>query len=197
MKTKFKDIPEYYVQFFKVLEVFKSCGLNSSFLDGGALLGVIRSGEFIGTDKDIDIGCYYSELQSIKQNGKFFKLILSMRNLGYAIEVHDEHQVYFRKYDPRTSTRYKVDIFAFEAYEEIFWHKGWSGVLVYPKECLEVLKEFKFKGKTILIPSNVRLFLATVYGESWNIPNPLFKKPEDYKNYFAVSSIKEVPNIGK
>jgi hypothetical protein len=80
-------------EFVRVLEELDSVGLEY-WLDAGSLLGVIRSGALLPWDKDIDLGCWVSQIP------KLGPAVAAFRRRGYNVRLHryrgDLYQVKLR-----------------------------------------------------------------------------------------------------
>lgn len=185
----FRSVPDYFNEFKLVLDGLHEAGLKNVFLDGGTLLGAIREQNFILHDLDIDMGCYNTDFRVFIKSPEYKKLYTKLHADGYSLDSPDELTLKFTKFSKDGKTRYKMDLFAFVKAEEYYWHKCFGGIMTYPLECLDTLVPYNFKSIEVLIPNNVELFLSTVYGPTWKIPNFNFKKPFNYGNYHRLDDM--------
>jgi len=148
-----------------------SLNMPKPFLISGTLLGLVREGKFIGWDKDIDVGIFCTK-------EKAFEIEKEFRKSKY-FEV--------RKLDLTTDRiRIKhlcgasIDIFPhyLDKNNAKVWHDGaatrwWNSPFT--------IKETKFLGKKVWIPSNPELYLDENYG-NWRIPVKNFDARLDAPN---------------
>lgn len=192
LNKSFKDVPDYHEEFKVVLSTIKNYGLKDIFLDGGTLLGAIREGTYLRHDMDIDLGCYWPDMNLLVYSKSFPAFTFAMRNMSYSVEKKDDQTLKLIKFSNDGKYRYKIDLFGFARTDAYYWHKCFGGIMTYPVECLDTLDNFKFKDVDVLIPHNVDKFLANVYGDSWRTPNPNFKKPFEYKNYHRLDEMQHL-----
>jgi hypothetical protein len=145
--------------------------LPTPFLISGTLLGLVREGNFIGWDKDIDVGIFcnkekLAEIETELRTNKLFvlrKLDLTTDRIrikhisGAGIDV-------FPHYPDENSNK--------------IWHDGaatkwWNSPFT--------IKETKFLGEKVWIPSDPELYLDENYG-NWRIPVEIFDARLDAPN---------------
>jgi len=179
--------PNVIKDFDLILKVTKELNVRI-FLEGGVLLGAIRNKDFLYHDNDFDFGIYRSEFPSERKDG-FIKALTSKEMIFKGFEAPcfaervefapREHMMKFwSKY-----AKWNVDFFIFEKTDNEYYHKGWGGYFHFPLECLDTLDEIDFLGYKVLVPHNPELYLETLYGKTWRIPNPGFKKNGIKKDY--------------
>jgi len=145
------------------------------WLDGGILLGIYRDKKLIEGDSDLDIGIY---VDTIKNPKKKKQLINLLKDLNWSLLLDQESRLKFKHNTSNTG----FDFWIFNKANEFYWHRAWGVCFYFKLECLNTLTKFKCNDFNYFIPSNPETYLADLYGEQWRIPNPNFKKPEDYKN---------------
>ena len=164
-------IPKYHIEgpinkenAFKLLtiitEVFEK---NNIFFMPmwGTLLGIIRNGDFIDHDDDVDLMMEYSDedklyeaLHELKEKGVFLckqfhgKIYTFVSSDGIICDIDVLRKTIFPY-----SIRYYMLLDRFR-----------------PKYLFGKYKKIDFKGLKVNIPENTNEFLSYFYGESWRIP---------------------------
>ena len=167
------DHQEILTTLFKITQELTKNNIKY-WLDGGTLLGLYRDGKIMEHDNDVDLGVFYNtDTTQVK------KIIL---NLGYPIENEKEgRKLTFR------CPKFSIDIWGFYGEnEKQYWHRAWGVGFYFKKEILDNLVLLTIDNMSFYIPSNTETYLYEIYGEGWKVPNPNFRKPEDYKNYKSV-----------
>ena len=149
------------------IQIMTSLGVHW-WLEAGTCLGAIREGNFIGYDRDIDIGVFGTEkVNEIKKEfkSKGFKLYhaFGKPENGYEISL--------------IRNDVKLDIFFF--YEDknrnIWWHSAWLRdkqlFLDFNKYLFTNLKEIDFLGIKVNVPNPPEKYLVERYGDNWRIPD--------------------------
>jgi phosphorylcholine metabolism protein LicD len=161
------------------------------FLEGGTLLSAIREKTFIAHDHDFDFGLLRSEFPP-EMKDIFIKALTSKKLTfkGFEAPCFAERPEYARReHMMKFWSKYahwNTDFWIFEKTDKEYYHKGWGGYFHFPLECLDTLDEIEFLGMKILVPHNPELYLETLYGKTWKIPLPGFKKngiKKDYGNW--------------
>jgi len=146
------------------------------FIAYGTLLGAIRNKKLISHDDDIDL-IYISNKSSRKEIFLERERIAKfLENKNYRVWRHSGN-FHVRKQNEASSA---LDIFP-------SWvvNNKWS---VYPfiiesidiKEILPI-KQVELEGYLLPSLNNTELFLKSIYGDKWRIPDPLFR--HNFKNY--------------
>ncbi len=129
----------------------------------GGLLGLIREGNFIKWDKDIEVACLNKNEQQNYMKMKDVKKELIKKGFKIVNSSHLSHYDFFI----RNGERIEINWFTKIGNE---WIK--KNLIRYPSHYFDNLGEIKFLGTTFKIPSNVEDFLKKTYGKNWRIPNP-------------------------
>ncbi len=107
-------------QFSDVLDVLRQCGVEY-WVDAGTLLGVMREGGLVDWDRDIDVGCWSSELPALK------RVTEAMVDRGYSVRknVYGEQlqRLYFRPSLRGLSGGARtVDVSIYRRHGEVAWN---------------------------------------------------------------------------
>lgn len=120
----------------------------SYWIDSGTLLGLVREGDLIEKDNDIDISIWNKHEQDL------IKLLPYMRHLGYTVIVSKYYGMTYRYklISYRAAQSIEIDIAIFREYQDYAWCPGGfpayqPGTLTsLPQRFLEKLSRFqKFK----------------------------------------------------
>ena len=138
-------------------------------LYAGALLGYVRDGALIGHDDDIDVAIYLGDHPAADIPALW---------IGYKTALHDKGLI-AENSSPNKSSIFKltndlgIDVDLFPCWT----CNGRFSVFPYSLDALETgdifpLKPFSDAG--LGLPSNPQSLLRQSYGESWQVPDPLF-----------------------
>lgn len=122
----------------------------------GTTLGIIREGDFISHDEDIDIGL------SEEYRSRFLSLLPELRKMGFELCRFDRRDLYSIMRDGEY-----IDLYFFRPYGEK--HVVCSG-LILMREFIDNLRPIRFRGEEYLIPSDHERYFVEEYGEDWRTP---------------------------
>ncbi len=144
------------------------------FVISGTFLGLIREGDFLKHDVDIDIGIHFKDLlfdeiiSKIKKSKLFFIKKIEYLNQGYFINdkyLHsDKKKLVLIKVIHKTGLN--IDLFIHYNEQEICWHG--SSCFRWDNHLFE-LKGYCLNEIEVLGPKNAELYLTENYGK-WRIP---------------------------
>lgn len=169
---------------WKLLALMCENGVHM-FPSSGTLLGIVRDGQLMSWDKDIDVGLPFSEMDRavniIKNNG----WVEANNSFGYINPRAFIHQ----------ESGLTVDLVGFTIDKET--HKPLAGMWIagIPKEWNRLLqfeniklvrKKDPFFKKDIWFPEDPECFLETVYG-NWKVPDKDFDSVVRAKNLISFS----------
>ncbi len=130
------------------------------WLDWGALLGAVRSGEFIPWDNEVDIGILERDLDA------FRSLVPAIEREGYAVDLDHLPGVISVAYSPVNRIYAEVRAWKLEdglltsdEIEELFSWPGMYGRSAIPARYLEDLETVTLYGRSFPAPSPVHEFL--------------------------------------
>ncbi len=149
------------------------------FVDFGTLLGLVRGGELLSWDYDIDFGLV------INERFTWADLEKAMKEIGYRLD----HQ--FRHEGIVTEQTYRKSNILVDFFDHFPCGEDKTGYYVYVTEPnyeyefpnqlharyyttvkIAESKELLLPGGMIHIPDNAEEYLECVYGQTWKTPNP-------------------------
>jgi len=137
------------------------------FVDYGTLLGIVREGDLLSWDEDIDF-------KILNTDSNKFRGILN--------EYADLNGYLFEKDILRLTISKEGFKDFYIDFEEIYLKNNnyISKRCIFPNYFFEKNEEIEYCGENIKVPSNHQEYLRYVYGDDWNIPKQNFTF-EDYK----------------
>lgn len=186
--------------FFGLLDLLESIN-TPIFAISGTMLGIIREGDFLAHDYDIDIGVFESNLDivsfkyAIEQSKDYF-----IKKCDYPAFRCESEQggVYSRRRVPTLikighRTGIHTDLFVHIQNDEVCWHgsslHGWVNTPF-------TLTPVKFFGRDVLVPNNYDLYLTENYGD-WRVPVSEFNCSTGTPNTSVTNSCKTLCYITK
>lgn len=137
------------------------------WLTDGTLLGCYREGRILPHDKDADLGAFISEfsqdiLDAFDQAGWELAHVYGEIDCGLQLSYRKESA--------------KVDLFFFYQEGDRYWHGAWKSeqrgkfrnLIKYYYQPFE-FREMDFLGFRFTVPADTEKYLATKYGEGWNV----------------------------
>jgi len=149
------------------------------FLDAGALLGIVRDGDLIPWDDDLDISIPVTELPKLR------KLYFKLRTRGWRVtedSVMPVNWPVWRKDDPRSIKirnrnilffgrgRIVMDVTLTYKHAGFYWRGAMGKIWRIPGQYYDRHDLIEYAGKQIRIPYRVEQYLTFLYGD-WKIPN--------------------------
>jgi hypothetical protein len=149
----------------------KSIGVDF-FLAYGTLLGILRDGDLLPYDKDMDVGLFY--------NGDKAELIKKLSLFGFVCPYliylnEDDINLNISLFHEKTGIGIDLFFFRNSPYDE-FFESGFNHLpcpLIWKFRKFE-LEYFKYLDIDWKIPFPVNLFLEDIYGSKWKTPDPNF-----------------------
>jgi lipopolysaccharide cholinephosphotransferase len=132
----------------------------------GSLLGLIREGDLIDTDTDIDVMCIFKDYNHWKEHYKFGYVIEDMKKKGFYVPD--------RNFSPMTDIGFtrggeKIEIWIFNDIDD---EKIYNNIVRFPAHYFNPLDEIDFLGTKFKIPNNPKSFLEHTYGPTWTEKRP-------------------------
>lgn len=132
----------------------------------GTLLGLIREGDLISYDTDVDVACLVEDFPSWKDYYKFGYVIQDLEKEGFYVpdrRFAPWHWICFIRGGE------KIEIWMLQKIDS---ERIYDQIVRYPAHYFENLKEIEFLKTKWKIPNNSESFLEYTYGKKWKIPNP-------------------------
>jgi len=157
-------------------EVLDKYSIPFVFIFGG-LLGLIRQGDFIPYDTDLDVACFNEFTR--KDHWKMSKVKKELKEKGFYIADNNEcylHNDFFIRNGE------KIEIWWFDKIDDE-WIFG--NTVRYPAYFFDKTVDIDFLGTKVKVPFNAEEFLERTYGKNWKTPNPkanyLNQNPKEVK----------------
>ena len=198
-QKKSEILQRYGVETIKVVETALS-NYHEDFVyfaDFGTLLGIVRNGNFIQWDDDLDYGFILDDKFSWDDFEKHMAQYDLRKIREFSLLGKITEQTYKR--DGLT-----IDFFAktyenneFVAYlffkKQAYWYKSKNDFHVQKRTHTPAkgTKQIPFLGTYVTIPANEEEYLERIYSSNWRIPNPHFAVDTTDKN------IEELDVLGK
>ena len=136
------------------------------WLEGGSLLGAVRSGDIIPWDSDVDLGIYAVDVEKCPQL-KSSRWQTLEDSKGFVWQKASEGNFYRVHYS--TANNLHVDIFPFHSKNGMMarlgaWNTGHRQDVDFPEHFLKPFSSVMFVGVTATAPNNVRDFLEFKFG---------------------------------
>jgi len=134
----------------------------------GTMLGAVRDGDFIESDRDIDLGLYAVEKENI------YEALLELQEGGFEVyrATADDSFVQVRR------GGIYVDLCLMSKWDGARWR---CGSYYEPKDYFTNLKPVRFLGTSFLVPGRANEYLSNRYGENWEIKNPNYRRKKNFQ----------------
>ena len=170
------------------------------FLDFGTLLGVIRDGNIIPYDRDVDFGIYFSDefrlndLDNIMLNmgfkkNKIFYINDEIKEISYSKGIINiDFFCHENKGDFSCTYLFKREV------NKIYPTNDSYTVYLMKNGKISGIKNISINGRDVCVPQNSEEYLASVYTEKWRVPNPKWVTEKMHPN---IEEIKDLYGIRK
>jgi len=165
-----------YTKDLKTLENYFKNELNVPlYLMYGTLLGVVRDGDYLPHDVDVDLGYLsscsdlddvYTERIAIRNKLNTYGLLKWFGTVGLKIKIRESND-----FDVWTSWIDEVGVYHINPFSKLC-----------PKDCILPLKSIIFRNQSFLIPQKPEILLDKIY-INWKIPlkNNYLKENKRFK----------------
>ena len=147
-------------------------GVSDLFVAYGALLGQVRSGDFIAYDDDFDAGILVDADSPAEAAQHYYRIVNVLRERGYEVATSDSHLGNFHLYLPDLPP---VDVFLFFYRDSTKELCSYNLAHVCERDIVLPLKAADLAGVSVMIPNQADALLAATYGENWRTPDPYFQ----------------------
>lgn len=150
---------------------------TEAFLIYGSLLGAVRENGFIGHDIDFDAGYVSRHSEGAEAGRELAEIGRALIDAGLFVE---SRTVVLHIFDPKHPADH-IDLFHtfFDDEGVLCFPWGIAGTTPFRRSQWAGVEEVDFAGSLVAIPKNAPALLETIYGPSWQIPNPGFKWSQD------------------
>lgn len=134
-------------------------GLRYLLFDG-ALLGIVREGNFIRWDDDVDLAIYAEDAP-----GRIFKVLDELEAAGFSLGLF--RLGHWRIDLKKRECKYTLQFY----YEEGEMRR--AGVIQHPRAIFEKTGHVEFKGRSYPCPADIEGYFQRQYGPDWRTPKPV------------------------
>ncbi|KAF0309641.1 Fukutin-related protein [Amphibalanus amphitrite] len=159
-----------------VLRALTVCGARH-WLEGGSLLGAVRSGDIIPWDSDVDVGMYLDDVPGCAPLRDAVKRPV-VDEQGFVWEKAPEGRFFRVQFSAQN--RIHVDIFPFYSRNGTMTKDTWFAThrqdCEFPEHYLTPLETLPFVGVNASVPNRARQFLELKFGPGV-VENPQYPQP--------------------
>ncbi|XP_037083235.1 fukutin-related protein-like, partial [Pollicipes pollicipes] len=160
-----------------VFAALTACGARF-WLEGGSLLGAVRTGDVIPWDSDVDVGVYLEDVPSCAQLHAAAKAPVRDEQ-GFIWEKAPEGRFFRVQYS--AANRVHVDVFPFYSRNGTMTKDTWFAShrqdCEFPEHFLRPLETMPFVGVNVTVPNRAREFLELKFGAGV-VERPQYPEPE-------------------
>jgi cytidyltransferase-like protein len=180
--------------FVAAIDAMMKARVKRWWLEAGTCLGIVRDGDFIAHDTDIDFGLAGTELLHWERlQARFLEAGFTLHK-AWTLPISETRQRGPKPQERKIELSFKyadvkVDLFFFFNRGDWIWHGAWGpgkdgrweeGNLeflphVFPAALFENLQEIMFKGVRCFLPNPPEEYLAARYGPDWKTPNKAYQ----------------------
>jgi SAM-dependent methyltransferase len=160
-----------------VREVVRESFGYEAFLIYGTLLGAVRDGGFIGHDIDFDAAYVSKHTDGADAGRELSQIAFALIEKGFYVE---SRVIVLHIYDPK-HPHVRIDLFHLFFNDDGVLRFPWgiAGTTQFRSAQWEGTKEIDLAGSRAAIPEHAEALLATIYGDTWQTPNPGFSWSRD------------------
>ena len=161
--SKYMDTKNAKIALKKVYKAFKEKNIKI-FLSSGTLLGIVRDGDLLPYDKDMDLGVDWNVSKELVEK--------TLTEAGFRIENTSTEDKKWLITSADRELGVTIDIFFYKKLPDktVYGFHGEPYPILWEFPHFE-LSTIEFNGDKWLIPSPYEMYCRTAYGEDWTIPN--------------------------
>lgn len=182
-KLKDRNLKRARKLLFDVVDTFDHCNIMYH-LEGGTLLGLIRDGDLLPWDHDVDISIpaegmlkMYSCFRELFRKG--YKVTKRNSEIDYGpikkgtcriLKVKPLGVSILKFFHPFFRKNYVIlDIFIKTSDQEFTYWQAMGKVMKVSKQYYESYEEIEYRGKRFKVPNDYKSYLTEKYGD-WSVP---------------------------
>ncbi len=145
------------------------------YLVGGTLLGMVRGGELLPHDDDIDFA-FLADSDDPAELGRIsYDMERRLTDAGYAVARHSLAQIELVFFDEAGQVDHYIDVFTGFFHEGLYCQPFALRSDAVTRDDLVPTKDIDVNGVPLPAPASPEAWLAYAYGEGWRVPDPTFK----------------------
>ncbi|MGV9195194.1 class I SAM-dependent methyltransferase [Microbacterium sp. MC2] len=145
------------------------------YLVGGTLLGMVRGGELLPHDDDIDFA-FLADSDDPAELGRIsYDMERRLTDAGYAVARHSLAQLELVFFDEAGQVDHYIDVFTGFFHEGMYCQPFALRSDAVSRDDLVPTRDIDVNGVPLPAPANPEAWLAYAYGENWRVPDPTFK----------------------
>ncbi len=145
------------------------------YVVGGTLLGIVRSGELLPHDDDIDFAFLADTDDPAELGSISYDMERLLTDAGYAVARHSLAQIELVFFDEAGQVDHYIDVFTGFFHEGLYCQPFALRSDAVVEADLVPTRDIDVGGVPLPAPANPEAWLAYAYGEGWRVPDPTFK----------------------
>lgn len=145
------------------------------YLVGGTLLGMVRGGQLLPHDDDIDFAFLADSDEPVDLGAISFDMERKLVDAGYTVARHSLSQIELVFFDDHGQVDHYIDIFTGFIHEGQYCQPFALRSDSVTAEDLVPTRDIDVNGVPLPAPADPEAWLAYGYGEGWRVPDPTFK----------------------
>lgn len=162
------------------------------YLVGGTLLGIVRSGELLPHDDDIDFAYLSDKSDPADLAEESYEMERHLTDAGYAVARHSLAHLELVFFDEEGQVDHYIDIFTGFFHEGLYCQPFALRGDEVVREDLVPTQDILVNGVPLPAPARPEAWLAYAYGPGWRVPDPTFRFEVDpgtrdrFESWFGV-----------
>lgn len=162
------------------------------YLVGGTLLGIVRSGELLPHDDDIDFAYLSDQSDPAELARESYEMERHLTDAGYAVARHSLAHLELVFFDAEGQVDHYIDVFTGFFHEGLYCQPFALRSDAVVRQDLLPTQDIDVNGVALPAPANPEAWLAYAYGPNWRIPDPTFRFEVDpgtrerFESWFGV-----------
>ena len=173
-----------------LVKLFNKYHISNWCIHGGTLLGIVREGNCIDNDDDIDILLHIEELQKLEKmindNGIYVLMRdIAKKRLEFNLPQGKEYMPFYQIKLPNSNITIDLSIVIpiYDYYKYAYWGKSIDPGKWYLLDEYKPYKKVNWKGVIIQLPKDNK-YLYDIYGDDWITPKPRLRTHNLKEFYF-------------